>query len=246
MRTRVIPMLVCLMLLACKNTDEKAMFVLSANGLLPDSVGYYESGTNGAGNGFYTKEELLFPPFLLAHSSSEWGFGYGFTYCHTKDSSTPGYANLSSVTGRGVSGDTYFTVRTDGGRYGHPSVVTFQNGESYNACEVFVTNAVNAWLAMRDGDDGFGEFSFCKKDWGASDYLDLLITGHYDQYITGSVKVRLADGLNFEKEWRRVDLSPLGEVKSIEFLLQSSDSTETGVMNTPAYFCLDALTVSEL
>ncbi len=73
-------MLVCLILFACKNTDEKAMFVLSANGLLPDSVGYYEGGADGTGNGFYAKEELSFPPFLLAHSSSEWGFGYGFPH----------------------------------------------------------------------------------------------------------------------------------------------------------------------
>ena len=39
-----------------------------------------------------------------------------------------------------------------------------------------------------------------------------------------------------------MDLSSLGEVSSIEFVLTSSDNGEWG-MNTPTYFCLDGLSI---
>lgn len=246
MRLRLVPILACLVMIGCRNEDEKVHFTLSANGLLPDTVSYYVGTGSPAGSDFYVSEEITLPPFCLFHSHSEWGFGYGFTYCHTSDLKTPGFSNLSAVTGKGQCGDAYFTVRTDGVRYGHGSILTFQNGASYDAREVFVTNSVNAYLAMKNGDDGYGNLAFCKQDWGADDWLTLTITGYYDQYVTGFVKVSLAEGRNFVEDWKRVDLSPLGEVKSIGFLLESSDTTQMGVLNTPAFFCLDQLTVSEL
>jgi hypothetical protein len=41
-------------------------------------------------------------------------------------------------------------------------------------------------------------------------------------------------------QWSEVDLSSLGEVKSIEFALSSSDVGTWG-MNTPAYFAADTV-----
>ena len=44
--------------------------------------------------------------------------------------------------------------------------------------------------------------------------------------------------------WKKVDLSELGYVTSIGFSVSSTDTGDWG-MNTPAYFCIDKLTVEE-
>jgi hypothetical protein len=43
------------------------------------------------------------------------------------------------------------------------------------------------------------------------------------------------------KDWTLVALSSLGEVKSLEFALTSSDSDPVFGMNTPAYFAIDSV-----
>ena len=43
--------------------------------------------------------------------------------------------------------------------------------------------------------------------------------------------------------WEWVDLSELGQIASIYFTMESSDTGDYGI-NTPTYFCLDKLTVS--
>ena len=78
------------------------------------------------------------------------------------------------------------------------------------------------------------------------DWFKLTITG-YDasKAVTGTVETYLAD-LRSENEaehfilneWQWVDLSPLGTVQSVQFVLSSSDVGQWG-MNTPGYVCVD-------
>jgi hypothetical protein len=81
-----------------------------------------------------------------------------------------------------------------------------------------------------------------------ADWFLLTITGK-DAYgnTTGTVDFYLAD-YRYENNssdyivdsWEYVDLGGLGEVKSLEFLLNSSDTGNYG-MNTPAYFAMDTV-----
>jgi hypothetical protein len=57
---------------------------------------------------------------------------------------------------------------------------------------------------------------------------------------TDSVDFMLADGTEIVDSWTWVDLSSLGEVKSIVFSLSSSDTGPFG-MNTPSYFAIDGI-----
>jgi hypothetical protein len=94
--------------------------------------------------------------------------------------------------------------------------------------------------------------AFAKKFGGSGgddqDWFLLTIRGKdVEESATGTIDFYLADYRFADnsqdyivKTWDYVDLSSLGEVKSLEFSLSSSDVGEWG-MNTPAYFALDTI-----
>ena len=105
-------------------------------------------------------------------------------------------------------------------------------------------------LSMLRGDD------FAKQFGGATgddpDWFLLSVTGYVGDTAAGSVDFYLADyrfgdnGQDYVVDtWEWVDLTGLGEVDGLGFALSSSDTGEFG-MNTPGYFALDHLVVSEI
>ncbi len=76
-----------------------------------------------------------------------------------------------------------------------------------------------------------------------------MVWGFKESTSTDTIEYYLADYRFDESEkdyiiktWQWVDLSSLGKVDSLMFGLESSDNGDWG-MNTPAYFCMDDLTV---
>ncbi len=63
------------------------------------------------------------------------------------------------------------------------------------------------------------------------------------EYYLADYRSDNADEWTLNDSWQWLDLSSLGQVASIYFTMESSDTGEWG-MNTPSYFCLDKLTVS--
>lgn len=101
----------------------------------------------------------------------------------------------------------------------------------------WVCNNTYAMHSVTNGD------SFAKV-FGQGDYFKLTMTG-YDANgeVTGTVDQMLvdctvADNWVCVKDWRWVDLTSLGNVKSIKFSMSSSDTGNFGI-NTPLYFCMD-------
>ncbi|MDY4500286.1 MAG: DUF4465 domain-containing protein, partial [Prevotella sp.] len=73
----------------------------------------------------------------------------------------------------------------------------------------------------------------------ANDYFVLKIIGRTEKgEETGHVDFYLAKDGKIVNEWTKVDLTPLGVVSYIDFVMDTSDKGAYG-MNTPAYFCLD-------
>ena len=92
-----------------------------------------------------------------------------------------------------------------------------------------------AWVvdAILHG-DGMSEGAFAE-----GDYFTLTINAYLNgEAVNNEVKVDLAKGTQYIKDWTYVDLSSLGEVDVITFSLASSKSNDYG-MTTPAYFCID-------
>lgn len=227
---------------SCKKDPEpqKTLSILSADGLLHESETYHISSDTFQVADYYVIDYIKVYPFKMLQSRSAWGFGYGFVYNNLTDVTTPGYTNLSAITGEGQKSANYFTVNTGGTGYGQPAEIMLVDNSVFEAVECFVTNSTYAYLAIKDGNDGFGAV----KQWTAQDKYTLIINGYLNDKKTGTVTFMLADGLNIVNSWQRVDLSSLGNVNRITFELTSTDMGDYG-MNTPSYFCLDRLTVAQ-
>lgn len=69
----------------------------------------------------------------------------------------------------------------------------------------------------------------------AGDYLLLTITGIKGSAVTGTVDVKLIEGTEYVYEWKKVELTSLGGIDTIDFKLTSSRD------DFPLYCCLDDL-----
>lgn len=223
--------------------DEAQSYVLSISLNKADSV-YLATNTDNVYGWGYSKSDIVIDPFVLTHSHADWGygnsFGEGFTFTSCTDNSTAGYTNLSAITKKGVKTNSYFTANAGGAAYegGLAAEISFKDGKAYNAKDVYITNSTYAYLAIKDQNDGNAEPMV--KEWTATDKFKLIITGYNGNNKTGSVEFLLADGKNnIVNDWHQVDLRGLGKVTKIVFATTSTDPM------TPAYFCLDQLTVTE-
>ena len=226
---------------SCDKDDDVKSYTLSMS---LDKANYSYLGTDkSTPSGYYYRQDISIDPFVLTHSFSDWGFGEGFTYTNGTDVTTPGYLNLSAITGKGVKTNAYFTANTGGAAYGGLlSEVSFKDGKAYNAKDCYVTNSTYAYQAIKNHNDG--NENCLVKVWTKDDKFTLTITGYNGEKETGKVQFLLADGLDVVNTWQHVDLKKLGLVTRITFVLSSTDNGDWG-MNTPAYFCLDQLTVTE-
>lgn len=173
--------------------------------------------------------------FLFDNYFSDYAWG-GFMYTNKSDVTTAGYTNNSAITGKANTGKVYLTANTT---TDNPAVVSFKEGADYRVKGMYITNSSYSYLSMKNGDQ------FAKK-FEAGDWFKLEIRGKdINGNDTQTVEVYLSDFRNGRTEilnqWKWVELSGLGEVKSLHFDLSSTDNGEWG-MNTPSYFCMDDIT----
>jgi len=208
-------------------------------------------GGAGSGETGFTSGDAYF-----SHNDATYSWD-GFVYSNMTDTTTAGHTNqFSAITGGGVDGSAnygvgYIPMDYASGTYDPiPQQVSFGagTGEDYNTTisGAYFTNTTFAYLSMRDGD------SFAKQFGGESgndeDYFKLTITGITETgYTDNSVEFYLADFRFADNEqdyivddWTWVDLSSLGNVIGLEFMIESSDVGAYGI-NTPGYFAMDNL-----
>lgn len=203
-------------------------------------TGSYYNGSDGAGG--FTSGGFWFPNDYNA----DWASWSGFSVSNMKDSTTAGWQNqYSAITAGGANSSENYAVVY------FPGELKVKFDEPAEMIGFYVTNATYSYHAMRDGDD------YAKKFGGADgtdpDYFKLLIWGTNETGLpTDSVEFFLAD-FRFENpdedyivnEWKWLELSSLGEVKELNFGMESTDVGNWG-MNTPAYFCMDNFTATQL
>lgn len=79
---------------------------------------------------------------------------------------------------------------------------------------------------------------------GKAEYLNLVITGYYNDEVTGVSRVSLAyDGFVLD-HWYTHLLAGLGKVTKITFTMEGSDGMG-GYLNTPIYFAFDNVVVKK-
>ncbi|OFX72146.1 MAG: hypothetical protein A2X12_08890 [Bacteroidetes bacterium GWE2_29_8] len=190
-------------------------------------------------------------PYL--YSTYAW---YGFAYSnHFSVINSFEHDQYTAITKGGVKGDsTNYVVSSialdwmSGTNAPIANELTFKNEEKHLVSGFYVTNTSYTANSMKNGD------FFAKKFGGDTgddlDWYKLMIWGmKEDSTNTDTVEFYLADyrfvdnSLDYiVNDWRWVDLKKLGEVKKIYCNVLSSDVGSWG-MNTPAYFCIDNLTI---
>ena len=104
---------------------------------------------------------------------------------------------------------------------------------------VYVCNHPWPYYGCEHG-DGFGN------PFGEGDYFELIAHGVAADGSEKTVSINLVEFSNGElhalNDWTFFDLSSLGEVESVYFTMNSTDTGDYG-MNTAAYFCMDKFQV---
>ena len=203
--------------------------------LAPES---YWNGSDGSGG--FTSGIAYFDNYY----DDTWGeYWEGFSYSNITDTTTGGMGSqYNAITGVGQGGSENYAIGFVG--WAEPPTVTLNSAGVVDS--LYVTNNNYTYYSMLNGD------AFAKKFGGGSgndeDWFLLTIIGKDVGGVTsGTVDFYLADyrfgenSLDYIVDtWEYVDLTSLGAVKSLEFILSSSDVGEYG-MNTPAYFAMDTV-----
>ncbi len=196
-----------------------------------------ESFWNGSdGSGGFTSNGMHFNNGYV----QEWNYWGGFAYSNRTDTQTPGWENqYSAIPGMGAAGSATYAVC-----YSDMPIPTVTLPTEQVLPGVYITNTTYAYWTMKNG-NGFAK-KFGGEDGTDPDWFSLTICGWSEgSDISKTVTIYLADFRSNDpvqdyivKDWTWVDLSSLGAVKSLWFILRSSDMGDFG-MNTPAYFAMD-------
>ncbi|MHB8260839.1 MAG: T9SS type A sorting domain-containing protein [Bacteroidia bacterium] len=198
----------------------------------------YNDSTGGGG---FTSRNAYFP--------TQWDTTYkywsgGWAASAFYDSSTAGASNLYGCAAyKGYSSSNTFAVGTTAGN------LIFKMTDSLigkTVSGMYVCNSTYAYKSMKYGDSFEPAFTALNKDW-----FKLTIKKYYGGALTtDSSEIYLADFRYTDttqnyilKTWMWADLSSLGNTDSLAFYLHSTQNGTYG-MNTPAFFCIDNLTLS--
>lgn len=171
----------------------------------------------------------------------------GFIYSSSTDAVTAGYTNdFSAYTGTGGNNSQIYAVNYGG---------SIDFGTEKVLSSMQLTNTTYAALSMLNGDAFAKKFGSVNNAQGnpdgtnGEDWFRLLIIGKDAQSaVTDTVIFYLADYRFADNtqdyivdSWETVNLSSLGEIRFLEFALESTNTNSLGML-TPAYFALDNIT----
>jgi hypothetical protein len=224
----------CIVILMLAAASEAAIATFENPTLEPDS---YWNGSDGSG-GFASGGA-----FFKNSYNVEWEFWDGFAYSNRTNVHAAGMdGQYNAITGIGQGKSATYGVAFVG--WEEPPAITLSTAQILQG--LYVTNGNFAYYAMLDGSSPAKKFGGETGD--DPDWFKLSITGKDAAgATTGTVDFYLADFRFADKEqdyivntWQFVDLTPLGEVKTLLFALDSSDTGLFGI-NTPGYFCVDTV-----
>jgi hypothetical protein len=173
-------------------------------------------------------------------TSGPFEFWSGWSISTMTDTTTKGFGNqYSAIAGSGAGGSATYAV-ADAGESPGTSYINLASAP----ISVAITNTTYSYFSIKDGD----QFA---RPFGAGDYFVLDIQG-YDGLAgegnsLGTISYVLADYRNglssILSTWATIDLSPLGNARSLLFGLRSTNTGDFGI-NNPTYFALDNLVVA--
>lgn len=168
----------------------------------------------------------------------------GFTASNRTDITLDGMAaQYTAITRSGHNGSSNYAVAYDMGM-GMRTEIAAGDGNAHTVTGCYVTNNLWAYKDMLNGSDSYAPFGGA--DGTTPDYFVLHAIGRdLNNNIIDTLDFYLADFRSENPEedyivntWEWFDLSPLGEVATISFTLESTVCNSYGAL-TPTYFCMD-------
>lgn len=185
--------------------------------------------------------------------NAQWGSFSGWAYSNSIDVTTFGFSNqFSAIPESGAQGSGQFGVCYNFG----DSRVFVEDGSASVFNGAYFTNTTYAYLSMLNGDNFAKQFGDSTDANGVVDSTDGEDFFLLEIFALGADSLRTGESVDFYladyrfadnsqdyivNDWEFVDLSVLGAVHGLDFVLSSSDEGMFG-MNTPAYFAMDNLT----
>lgn len=229
--TLAIVMLSTSLFWSCKQEESYVVTTFGFQDIYFDSESYW-NGSDGSGSATFGTVT-----FNNYYEDNDWG-GYweGFAYSNITDVETPGYENQYSafIDGGGDPYNIYSVAYVSG------ESATITMPYEVDPLNMLVTNSTYAYYTMLNG-------NLFSSPFNEGDWFLLTIKGYdSDNNEVGSVEFYLADYRTSESyivdDWTPVSLGSMTGVAKLVLHLSSSDNSDWG-MNTPAYVCIDNLTI---
>jgi hypothetical protein len=209
--------------------------------LTSDHNKVYNDSTGGGG---FTSGNGYFPSKWDTAYGGYWSSGWAASAVY--DSATAGYTNLYGCAAyKGCNNSNKFAV----GFWSPYGTLTMKMTDSLLGKTVkgmYICNSTYAYKSIKKGDSFEHAFTAKNKDW-----FKLTIKNYFSGVLAGdSSEVYLADFRYADttqnyilNNWYWIDLSVLGNTDSLIFSMSSTQNGMYG-MNTPAFFCIDNLTLN--
>ncbi|WP_232220142.1 DUF4465 domain-containing protein [Prevotella falsenii] len=194
-----------------------------------------ESHWNGSeGGGYFLSGSYKF------HNGANAQYNFYYDCMYSNETATT-YKDLSdqwrNIVGKGYDNSEIYGVAYP--QKGTIDVMNKENGDSIRG--FYITNTPWTYYAIKDGDGMSDVEGGFQKD----DYFKLTVTGKKADGTESKVEYYLAD-YRAENEadryiidtWQWVDLSSLGEVKTVSFKMEGTKKNKWG-LTTPTYFAFD-------
>lgn len=227
------------------NFDELSNY----NGSATEGRGSYYNG-EAASNGWTSQGAFFNNTYTVdLQYGGHWS---GWSYSNVNDITTAEFANqYASATGSGIGGTGNYAIAYEDVFYANDNGPYFNLPANQQIESLFISNTTYTSLTMRDGNqfsDKFGGPSGTEPD-----FFRVAFNGHSGLGATGestgSVEFYLADyrfsnnTLDYVvNDWRFVDLSELGNARSVSLTFDGSDVGDFG-LNTPRYAAFDNITL---
>ena len=197
-----------------------------------------KNGSGAAVSGKFNSGNVEFPNTYQTNYGGFWSDGWA--YSNVKNDTNGTFNNLfAAYANSGANNSSKYAV---GQQASVMRITGVDAGDTVKG--MYITNGTYPALTVKNGD------AFSKKFGGVNgtdaDFLVLIIKAWKNGVKSlDSVNFYLADyrsdsnALDYiVKDWTWVDLTALGAVDSLEFIMNSSDKGQFGI-NTPLFFCVD-------
>ena len=209
----------------------------------PDAIASFEDLTLAKADTFWTgasNPDGLFTSFVSGTyrfvNTSGWGGTYWAGFAYTNTTATDAASWNTTNVGAGIDGSQNYGVAYYSS-WDFPTGITVERTNTTDAKPVsgmYVTNTAQVIDVLNNGN------TFARK-FEQGDWFKLTATadnGNSLDFYLADFRSSDATEHYIVDSWEWLDLSPLGDVKTVSFTMSSSDVGAYGV-NTPTYFAFD-------